>query len=52
MFLLAFAEPGICCVNEDSRRNENQKSWNKIFSVGKKSTSILFFAMKIKMTDL
>ena len=28
--------------NEDSRGNENRKSWKKIFSVGKKSISILF----------
>ena len=29
--------------NEDFRGNENRKSREKIFSVGKKSTSIFFF---------
>ena len=29
------------CGNEDSRGNENRKLWKKIFSVGKKSISIL-----------
>ena len=38
--------------NEDSRGNENRKSWKNIFSVGKKAISILFFPMKIKMIDL
>ena len=36
-------EPGIHYGNEDSHGSENQKSRNKIFSMGKKSTSILFF---------
>ena len=30
--------------NEDSCGNENRKSRHKIFSVGKKSTSILIFS--------
>ena len=36
------AEPGIRRGNEESRGNENRKWRNKIFSVGKKSTSTLF----------
>ena len=44
-------EPGIRRGNKDSRGNENRKSRGKKFSVGKKSTSILFI-MKIKMMDL
>ena len=41
--------------NEDSRGNENRKLWKQIFSIGKKSISILiilFSPMKIKMIDL
>ena len=41
-----------CRGNEDSRGNENRKSWKRIFSVGKKSISILFFPVKIKMIGL
>ena len=36
------SEPGIRRGNEDSRGNENRKSRNKISSMRKKSTSILF----------
>ena len=46
------SEPGTHRRNEDPRGNENRISWNKIFSVGKKSTSILFFSMKVKIIDL
>ena len=35
------------CGNEDSRGNENRKSWKRIFSVGKKSISILFSLWKV-----
>ena len=46
-------ESGIHCGNEDSCRNENRNSGKNIFSVKKKSTSILFFfAMKIMMMDV
>ena len=41
-------EPGIHRGNEDSRGNENQKLQNKIFSVGKKTTSILFLLWKLR----
>ena len=44
-------EPGICHGNQDSCGNENRKSRKNIFSIEKKSTSILF-SMKIKMMDL
>ena len=37
--------------NKDSCGNENRQLWEKKFSVGKKSTSILF-SLKIKMMDL
>ena len=37
------SQPGICCRNKDSQGNENRKSQKNIFSVGKKSTSVLFF---------
>ena len=45
-------EPGNRRGNEDSLENENRKSWNKIFSVGKKIDKHTFFSMKIKMMDL
>ena len=38
--------------NEDSRRNENRKSWKKILSVGKKIDRHTFFPVKIKVIDL
>ena len=37
-------EPGIHHGNKDSRGNENQKLLKNVFSVDKKSTSILFFS--------
>ena len=46
------AEPGICCGNKDSRGIENRKSQKNTFSVEKRSTSILFYSMKIKRMDL
>ena len=52
MDLDCFAEPGIRCGNEDFRGNENQKLWNKIFLMAKKSTGTHFFSMKIKMMVL
>ena len=41
--VIVVAEPGLRCGNEDSHGNENKKSQENIFSVEKKSTSILFF---------
>ena len=45
-------EPGIRRENEDSRGYENRKPRKNIFYMEKKSTSILFFSMKMKMMDL
>ena len=46
------AKPGICRGNEDSCRNENQKSQEKIFSMGEKIDNHTCFSMKFKMMDL